>query len=66
MEQDSGTDFISGRQVLVLMARVSLLPIQQQEVDHLLLVVSEERRADRAERRGSETQQKTLHHGRTD
>ena len=33
------TDLVPGRQVLVLLARVALLPVQEQEVDHLLLVV---------------------------
>lgn len=33
------TEVIPGRQVLVLAAGVSLLPIQQEVIDHLLLVL---------------------------
>lgn len=38
------TDLVAWRQVLVLMARIPLLTVQQQEVDHLFLVVTGERR----------------------
>ena len=34
------TDLVARRQVLVLVTRVPLLPVQQQEVNHLLLVVT--------------------------
>lgn len=44
---DPPTRLVARRQVLVLVARVPLLPVQQQEVDHLLLVVP----ADRGELR---------------
>ena len=39
------TEVISGRQVLVLTAGVPLLPVQQEVVDHLLLVLPEDRDA---------------------
>lgn len=41
---DWHTDLVAWRQVLVLVAGVPLLTVQQQEVDHLLLVVTGERR----------------------
>ena len=40
----SPTGLVAWRQVLVLVARVSLLAVQQQEVDHLLLVVAADRK----------------------
>lgn len=38
------TDLVARRQVLVLVAGIPLLAVQQQEVDHLLLVFAAERR----------------------
>ena len=36
------TYLVPGRQVLILVARVPLLPVQEEEVDHLLLILPAE------------------------
>lgn len=46
-KDDLLTNFIARRQVLVLMARKPFLPVQQQEVDHLLLVLAGRRHGGR-------------------
>lgn len=54
------TEVVSGREILVFTARVSLLPVQQEVVDHLLLVLpaepdAEGQRNGTSEREGTQT-----------